>query len=135
MQEFDVVTCSVCGIAFAVPTWFLTTRKADGKVFYCPNDHNQFYQETTVAKLQKQLAAAQRATEVARVEQKWAEEQAAKIERQRRRLAKRISAGVCPCCNRTFQDLARHMAGKHKDYALPPAAQPKQLEDGKVVTS
>ncbi|HEX9950777.1 MAG TPA: hypothetical protein VGB53_03340 [Rubricoccaceae bacterium] len=42
-------------------------------------------------------------------------------ERQKRRAAaqkgahtrtkKRIAAGVCPCCNRTFQDLARHMAG------------------------
>ena len=24
-------------------------------------------------------------------------------------------AGTCPCCNRTFTNLARHMASKHKD--------------------
>ena len=28
----------------------------------------------------------------------------------------RVSAGVCPCCNRTFQNLARHMTAKHADY-------------------
>jgi hypothetical protein len=24
--------------------------------------------------------------------------------------------GVCPCCNRTFQQLARHMKAKHPGY-------------------
>lgn len=29
---------------------------------------------------------------------------------------KRISAGTCPCCQRTFQSLSRHMAHMHPDY-------------------
>lgn len=29
----------------------------------------------------------------------------------------RIGKGVCPCCNRTFVELARHIATKHPDYA------------------
>jgi hypothetical protein len=29
----------------------------------------------------------------------------------------RVWHGVCPCCNRTFENLARHMASKHADYA------------------
>lgn len=29
---------------------------------------------------------------------------------------KRIANGVCPCCHRTFQNLARHMAGQHPAY-------------------
>lgn len=33
------------------------------------------------------------------------------------RIKKRIAAGVCPCCNRTFQNLARHMENKHKEYS------------------
>jgi hypothetical protein len=32
------------------------------------------------------------------------------------RIKKRVAAGVCPCCNRSFKDLARHMAGQHPDY-------------------
>jgi uncharacterized small protein (DUF1192 family) len=33
------------------------------------------------------------------------------------RTKKRVAAGVCPCCNRTFENLARHMAGEHPGYA------------------
>ena len=33
------------------------------------------------------------------------------------RTKNRIAGGACPCCNRTFQNLARHMATKHSDYA------------------
>lgn len=29
---------------------------------------------------------------------------------------KRIANGVCPCCNRHFVNLERHMTGKHPDY-------------------
>ena len=32
------------------------------------------------------------------------------------RMKNRIKVGVCPCCNRTFQDLAKHMASQHKDF-------------------
>lgn len=28
----------------------------------------------------------------------------------------RVGAGVCPCCKRTFQQLARHMKCKHPKY-------------------
>lgn len=30
---------------------------------------------------------------------------------------RRIAAGVCPCCRRSFTDLARHMSSQHPDYA------------------
>jgi len=32
------------------------------------------------------------------------------------RLKNRVAAGVCPCCNRTFQNLARHMDHQHPDF-------------------
>lgn len=32
------------------------------------------------------------------------------------RIKNRISKGVCPCCNRTFQDLMQHMLVKHPNY-------------------
>lgn len=37
------------------------------------------------------------------------------------RIRNRVGHGVCPCCNRTFADLARHMAGKHPTYAAEAA--------------
>lgn len=38
------------------------------------------------------------------------------------RLKNRAAAGVCPCCNRTFQQLARHMAAKHPTFTTAPDA-------------
>ncbi len=32
------------------------------------------------------------------------------------RTKKRIANGTCPCCTRTFTNLARHIAAKHPDY-------------------
>ncbi len=55
--------------------------------------------------------------QIARAEDAAAEARAAmeKAERKTKRLMRRVSAGVCPCCNRTFSDLARHMKTKHEN--------------------
>jgi hypothetical protein len=37
------------------------------------------------------------------------------------RIKNRVGHGVCPCCNRTFGDLARHMHTKHPTYAAEAA--------------
>ena len=39
------------------------------------------------------------------------------------RLQKRIHAGVCPCCNRTFTNVARHMKTKHPNVVSLPQKQ------------
>lgn len=36
------------------------------------------------------------------------------------KMKKRAVAGVCPCCNRHFRELERHMASKHPDYTKAP---------------
>lgn len=37
------------------------------------------------------------------------------------RIKNRVGHGVCPCCTRSFSNLARHMATKHSDYAAEAA--------------
>lgn len=32
------------------------------------------------------------------------------------RITKRAKAGVCPCCNRSFENLRRHMASQHPTF-------------------
>jgi hypothetical protein len=39
------------------------------------------------------------------------------------RITKRAKAGVCPCCNRTFKQLAAHMKSQH------PTFTPMELDD------
>ncbi len=108
--------------------------------FFCINGHCQaFDKEPSEAdKLRKQLDAERIARQ--RAEQRIAErdddvrdarERAAR-ERNRAngykghatRITKRAKAGVCPCCNRTFKQLAAHMANKHPQFT------PIDLEQG-----
>lgn len=39
------------------------------------------------------------------------------------RIKNRVGHGVCPCCNRTFENLRRHMGSKHPDYPVAEAAE------------
>lgn len=50
--------------------------------------------------------------------QEVAETLVAEVERLRKALEikKRVGNGVCPCCNRTFENLSRHMSCKHPEY-------------------
>lgn len=121
--EFNQVTCGVCHIAFAIPTSKYRKCSENGAEFWCPNGHNLVFTETEKQKLLKQLEQEKKRT-------KWAEEsrdnyRADLQNEQRKRSAlkgvltkvkKRVGHGVCPCCQRTFQQLARHMNSKHPDY-------------------
>jgi hypothetical protein len=120
----------MCGIVFAVDAQVRAVWKRDGTNFTCPNGHGQRYTETEAQKLKKQLEAAEvklqsqiRATEFAR--NNAASERAAREQTERRltarkgintRLRNRIKNGVCPCCHRTFKQLAAHMKTKHPKF-------------------
>ena len=119
--------CITCGCYFAYPEELNARLRVTGKNYYCPNGHAQCYTETHVQRLQKQLdnANSMAARNAAIAIQAKADVRTHLLAKQR--LQKRLSAGVCPCCNRTFSDLARHMGTKHKGYGLPPAKPQKQL--------
>ncbi|WP_165394478.1 helix-turn-helix domain-containing protein [Pseudoxanthomonas winnipegensis] len=34
-------------------------------------------------------------------------------------MRQRVMNGVCPCCNRTFENLRRHMHDKHPEFGQP----------------
>ncbi|WP_159103999.1 hypothetical protein [Rhodopseudomonas sp. B29] len=50
-----------------------------------------------------------------------AERRAAAARGQVTKIKNRVGHGVCPCCNRTFANLARHMAGEHPGYTAEAA--------------
>lgn len=131
VPQMDVIyytaigSCSVCGIHWALETNFYRKRRDDHKVFYCPNGHTQyFFGETEAEKLKKQLEEQRQRTlrEEARAMRNYEA-----MERQKRsasaykgkltRVKNRVKNGVCPCCNRTFVNLSRHMAGQHPGFA------------------
>ena len=121
--EFTSLHCCNCHIPFAVPEKIRQRWKNEGKTFYCPNGHPQSYSESTVDKLKKQNETLKRQKDFTesclqdackrekKLGNKLRGEKAAKT-----RIKNRIKNGVCPCCNRTFKNLQRHMTTQHKDY-------------------
>ena len=116
--QFEVYECAECGVPFGVSADFAQRKRNDHSDFYCPRGHCQVFKgETEAERLRKMLAEANaKSTTLA---QRAADAEAAeqKAEMARRKLEKRIKAGVCPCCNRTFTNLARHMQTKHPEKA------------------
>lgn len=120
MSEFVLINCGKCGIEFQVPEHWHRVRKETGDEFYCPNGHCRVYRESDLDKMRRErdrLAQqiAQRDDEIKR--QRELREAAERREVAQKavatKLRKRASAGVCPCCNRTFLALQRHMQSKH----------------------
>ena len=109
--------CDNCGVSYAVPESFDQRRQRDGGKWYCPNGHVWSYTEPEIDKIKRQLESAQARITHANDQRIAAERSAAAVRGQMTKLRKRVGNGVCPCCHRTFQQLARHMKAKHPDYA------------------
>jgi len=114
--QFEVYECARCGTPFGVSADLVSRRRTDHGDFFCPFGHaNVFKGETEAERLRKLLTEAnanatrqaQRALDAEIAEQK--------AETARRKLEKRVRAGVCPCCSRSFVNLKRHMASKHPE--------------------
>ena len=116
--EYVTVTCGPsdrggCGLPFALTREFYNETRRTKSTWYCPRGHARVWSgesteqklrraETREIQLRDQLAAAVRDAESTRVA----------LLRDRQRFAN----GVCPCCNRTFQNVLRHMQCEHPDY-------------------
>ena len=123
-KTLKIEECCRCHMTFAMTQEFMKEKRDDHSAFYCPEGHRQYYlHESNEQKLQKQLTVARNDTE--RFRESFAKEhQAHETTRHQRNALKgivkrtksRIGNGVCPCCNRQFTDLHRHMESKHPDF-------------------
>lgn len=119
-ETMFIETCCDCGVTFAFTDGYREEKRKNGKTFYCPNGHAQHYTNSDAEKLRNALATVKRTEENA----KWWREQAQEKGRslsatrgQVTRIKNRIAKGVCPCCNRSFENLHDHMETQHPDYA------------------
>lgn len=116
MIDFTMHECGGCGIAFFVPSRWLKRKKEEHGSFYCPNGCNRIFTGKTEAdKLKEQLEESERkrAADHENLQNKFLDEmnRANGLEKK----LKRVHNGVCPCCNRTFQNLGRHIKTKHPE--------------------
>lgn len=110
------VECCSCGVVFGMPSDLNERFMNDpDKYFYCPNGHSQHY-----AKSKEQRLREEAERKLQNKENELANLAATKIQlenelQKAQRKIKRVQNGVCPCCNRTFKDLAAHMKTKHPE--------------------
>lgn len=122
------IACCECGMRFSMPKsmndWY---REDARRWFYCPKGHRQHYGggESDIDAMRRERDRLKQQAARLEDERRQASELAASAMRSASaykgaatRMKNRAKAGVCPCCNRTFQDLARHMATKHSDVDL-----------------
>lgn len=132
MTEFEDQYCISCFISFRVPKGFTDFRRRDCSVFYCPNGHQMNYSrnETPEAVLKRErdrlaqqiaqrddaLAEEKRRREYAERQRTDAETARAIAQKRLVKLKARAATGTCPCCNRNFSELQKHIATKHPTF-------------------
>ena len=117
------VTSCWCGIHLAIPSdLYAIARRNKDHTVYCPLGHKFVYSNTLEEQLEetkRQLTAEQkrrRATaDLLAHEERSHNATRGHVTRKKRQL-ERVSSGVCPCCNRSFSDLRRHMRSKHPEF-------------------
>src|SRR5688500_16147646 len=116
-EWFEVEQCCNCGMSFAMTTDFHRRRRDDRKTFYCPAGHGNDYNGPTEAqKLKGELERAQQMQEAAEARAATAEHEREQVAKAHKKMRTRVMNGVCPCCNRTFQNLLQHMRSEHPEF-------------------
>lgn len=115
-RSFALMSCGECGIAFLMPSDFERERHKDPKnQWSCPNGHVRVYRESEADALRRERDRLKQDAARLEGERLKALADRDKAQAETRRLRNRIGKGVCPCCNRSFSNVAKHMATKHPD--------------------
>jgi hypothetical protein len=115
--KFAVITCYKCAVPFCMTEEMDTERRRSHDNFWCPNGHSQSYiHESKEETLRKKLEATELALQATKSQYNNLECTLIDTGRKLERVKKRLKGGKCPCCNRNFTALARHIATKHPAY-------------------
>ena len=120
--RLTVVFCW-CGIRHAVPeelSDFQQRQHADGErvtSIYCPLGHTHIPAGPGEAeKLRQEKVRLLARLDQAQASRQRTERQLSAAKGQATKLRKRAANGICPCCNRQFVNVERHMTTKHPGY-------------------
>lgn len=122
----DVGGCCRCKTHIVLPNdLYSAAKKSPAISFYCPYGHPQHFPagESEAEKLRRERDRLAQQIAEKDDEIKWQRDIRERAERQLSaqrgqvtKLKKRASAGTCPCCSRTFQNMAEHMKKQHPDF-------------------
>lgn len=119
---FEAHICPSCGVLYTVPKDVIESHRNHGGNHYCSNGHSLGWgsggaSNSEWAKMRRRAERAEQEKARLSDEADRLQTELQKAGRRERRLKKRASAGTCPCCNRTFSNMARHMKHQHPEFA------------------
>ncbi len=113
----EKITCGSCAGTMALNQQWLEEKRRESGGFTCPYcGIRRGWWKSESDRLREQLDAKARELVVSKCEtsrERNLREHAEKMRAESDRKLRRVKVGVCPCCNRTFTNLARHMKTKH----------------------
>lgn len=107
-----VVTTCWCGVRHGVPSELYRQAERHGMTVYCPLGHKWVVSDTDdkkIERLERRVAATR---DLLHAEERSHAATRGHLTRTKNRIAK----GVCPCCNRHFANVERHMQSQHPHY-------------------
>lgn len=114
--------CGSCGGVYAIGEVYRDKCQDDGSSWNCPYCRRGwgYSKNSRIEQLRRELKSVE---ESRARESRWHDQTRVRLKDAKRsrdahkgqvtRLRNRAVAGVCPCCNRTFRQLAAHMKTKH----------------------
>lgn len=117
--------CCKCYAVFAMTTDTVRRLKRERLTFWCPYcGTSQHYtgksaeQELREEKrrLEQRLASEQSRHDQTRADRDHEKKRRAAFQGVAKKMKNRIGKGVCPCCNRSFENIRRHMETKHPEF-------------------
>lgn len=119
---FYIVSCYTCGVRFGIESELHRRAVTDAKgSVFCPACGNgtcwrESDDQKRIKELESKLKWEMENAERQRTMRKQTEASLIATKGVVTKMRKRISAGVCPCCNRTFKQLAAHMKTQHPEF-------------------
>lgn len=114
--KFVTESCGECGVQFAMTEAKYEDAKTKGSTFYCTNGHARVYTTSKIKELENQLAAQKSSNEWYQKRLYDESKRVSAFKGQVTRIKNRVSNGVCPCCKRTFSNLANHIKHLHPEW-------------------
>ena len=117
-QQLVTVRCGFCDLEFGMPQHLYEIRRQDHHSWWCPLGHERHWPagKTREQQLEEQVRDLAAARDAENQQKLAAQAETRRLRQAQARARRRAAAGVCPCCQRTFVGMARHMKTKHPEY-------------------
>lgn len=116
------INCGQCGGVYAITETFRNSKWQKGGGWHCPYCQVSwgYFKDNENARLKRDLEDEKKRKDAALARANETERNLAQALRREKLIKHRVAAGTCPCCKRTFKQLAAHMNRKHPDYDTKP---------------